>query len=142
MEQFLILFLIYSCIGLLYSLYQTRVENNYFGLSYILIPLGAFVWTDGVVFGLFWTVASVILLILNQFFISLLVFSLFWTIRSAGEITYWFLEQFASRKRNPPASLLLYRFFPNESVWIVMQILWQCILVISLVTDILIIKHL
>lgn len=142
MEQLLMLFLMYSCTSFLYSVYQTRVKNNYFGLSYMLIPLGAFVWTDGVVFGLFWTIASIVMLILNQFFISLLIFSLFWTVRSAGEVIYWFLEQFASRKRNPPPSLLLYHFFPNESVWIVMQLLWQCMLVISLLIDIVVIKHL
>lgn len=142
MREPLIFFFLYAFAGMLYSLYQNRTQHTYFGLSYVLIPLGAFVWIDGVVLGVFWTIVSLFLLILNNPTITLLVFALFWTVRSAGEVLYWFLEQFASKKRNPPPTLFLYRFFPNESVWIVMQLLWQCILVCSLVADMLLIKRL
>ena len=137
----LFLFFCYAVIGLLISWYQTQIKKNFFGISHWLIILGAFVWTDGVIFGLFWSVTSFILLLYNHLITTLLVFSLFWTVRSAGEIFYWFLEQFAVNKRNPPPTLFLYRFSPNESVWIVMQILWQCILVLCLLADILLIKQ-
>ena len=136
------LFLLYSTCCLCISVYQTRIKKNYFGLSHFFIPLGAFVWTDGVIFGFFWTLASIVLFILIKPITILLVFSLFWTVRSAGEVIYWLLEQFAVKKRNPPPTLFLYRFFPNESVFIVMQILWQCILVMCLFADILVIKQL
>lgn len=138
----LIFFFLYALAGMLYSLYQTRRQHNYFGLSYMLIPLGAFVWVDGVILGFFWITTTVLFFVLNKPTITLLVFSLFWTVRSAGEVLYWLLEQFASKKRNPPPTLFLYRLFPNESVWIVMQLLWQCVLIIALVLDILFIKGL
>lgn len=141
-QPFLFLFFCYAIVGLIVSLYQTQSKKNFFGLSHMLLPLGAFVWADGVIFSIFWSATSLVLLFYNHLAFTLLVFSLFWTVRSAGEVAYWLLEQFATKKRNPPRTLFYYHFFPNESVWFVMQILWQCILVLTLLADILIIKYL
>lgn len=138
----LVLFAFYSLVCFMLSWYQTRKKNNYFGLTPWFIPLGSFVWTDGLILGVFWVIASTLLLVLNQPLISPLVYSLFWTVRSSGEIIYWIHEQFAAKKRNPPHTLFLYRLFPNESVWIAMQLLWQCVLIISIIGDILLAKQL
>lgn len=141
LHQFvLLLLLLYSLMGLIISWYQTQVKQNFFGLCHFLNPLGAFVWTDGIILGLFWVGLSLMLLFLNNPMYSLLTYSLFWTVRSSGEIIYWLLEQFATTKRNPPATLLPYLLFPNESVWIVMQLGWQCTLLLSLLVDIISIR--
>lgn len=132
-------FLFYAFLGLSTGWYHTR-NKNYFGLTPWFILLGSFVWTDTVILGAFWTITNIALLLYNHQLISLLVYSLFWTVRSSGEIVYWIHEQFAHTKRNPPHTLFLYKFFPNESVWIAMQLVWQCVLVASLVVDILLLK--
>lgn len=134
----LLLFLLYACIGFWVSWWQLYKKKNFFGLSHGLILIGAFVWTDGVVFSIFWVLATIItLLFVKQFPVFLLVYSIFWGIRSLGEVIYWLLEQFAPHHRNPPNTLLpMYRFFPNESVWVALQIYWQLILVVSIVADI------
>ena len=134
-------FVLYSMICFLLSSYHTRKKNNYFGLTPWFVPLGSFVWADGVMLGLFWTATSIALLITANWPLAILVYSLFWTVRSSGEIIYWIHEQFATKKRNLPHTLFLYRLFPNESVWIGMQLLWQLVLVISLTADIFLIKQ-
>ena len=55
--------------------------------------------------------------------------SIFWIIRSAGEVLYWFLQQFASVKRDAPHTLWGQKLFPGESVWFAYQLVWQVILV-------------
>ncbi len=107
-------------------------RKNPFGLCKIFNPLGAFVWVDAVIFGLFFTLVSVFCLIIQEWTLFLVVFFVFWTVRSTGEQIYWFLEQFAQKHRNPPHTLWPYKFFKGEEVWIVMQIFWQCVSVISI----------
>lgn len=132
-QSFTIIFCgVYAFIGFLMG---WRNKKNPFGLCNIFNPLGAFVWIDAIVFGLFFSLISAVCLLLNQWIIFLLVISTFWTIRSLGEVLYWFLEQFGTKHRNPPHTLWPYKWFKGEEVWIVMQIFWQCIAVIGIVTS-------
>ncbi len=117
-------------------------KKNPFGLCNIFNPLGAFVWIDAIVFGLFFLMTSVFCLLSNQWILFLLIISVFWTIRSLGEVLYWFLEQFATNHRNPPHTLWPYKWFKGDEVWIVMQIFWQVVAVIGIVASIWLFRHL
>lgn len=110
-----------------------RHRKNPFGLSRWFLPLGAFVWTDTIVFGLFFFLVSAFCLVTNQFILFLLIFSVFWTIRSVGEQVYWFLEQFAVAHKNAPHTLWPKKWFKGQESWIVMQITWQCVSAIFIV---------
>ncbi|KUK79178.1 MAG: hypothetical protein XD95_0566 [Microgenomates bacterium 39_7] len=101
-----------------------------------LFFIGAFVWADVVVLGLFWSLVSVVVLILQDWLLFWLVVSVFWVVRSAGEVFYWLNQQFSSQERNPPQKFWLFKFFPNDSVWFVIQVYWQCLLVVSIIASV------
>ena len=106
-------------------------------LQSIWLPLeiqGSFVWADGIVFGVFWTIASLLFLILNfELNWFYLLFLIFWAVRAAGEIIYWFLNQFNPRKNQSSTFQSLNRFFKNEYVTsFIFQIWWQCVLVLCI----------
>lgn len=134
--QILILFLwmIFSFSAFLFGI---KNRKNPFGLTPFYGPIGAFVWVDAIVFGLFFSLVSLVCLYLQDFVLFLLVISLFWTIRLIGEQVYWFLEQFALKHRNPPRTLWPVRYFSflfkGEETWIVMQIVLQCMSVVSII---------
>ncbi len=114
------------------SFRECNNNNNAFGENKLLNVIGGFVWADGVVFGLFFSLFSLASLILKDFLLFLLGLSLFWVVRSAGEAIYWFNQQFSAINRNPPEKFCIYNIFKNDSVWFVMQIAWQCALVVFL----------
>lgn len=137
MEQFQQFFLaaifIYSTVGFGFGIGKRK---NPFGLCKYYNPLGAFVWIDVVVFGLFFSLVSLLCLIFGQWVLFWVVFSVFWVVRSIGEQIYWFLEQFASKHRNSPHTLWPHKWFKGEETWIVMQIFWQCISVVSIISSV------
>ena len=126
---------VYSLGGFLLGYKQTKLKRNPYGLSKWFNPLGSFVWADAVIFGLFFFLTSVLSLVLKDFILFLLVFSVFWTVRSIGESTYWFLEQFADTHKNPEHTLWISRWFTRNSSWIANQIVNQCITVIGIITS-------
>lgn len=128
-----ILFCFYSLAGFFCGL---KNRKNPFGLSKYFILIGAFVWVDTIIFGLFFTLISIFCLVLSQWLLFLLIISLFWVVRSIGEQIYWFLEQFASSHRNAPHTLWLGRWFAGQEVWVVMQIIWQCISVLAIFSSV------
>ena len=118
------------------AIYLVKNENKAFTETPWLLPWGAFVWGDAVVFGLFWFLISTASLLLKDWLLFWLVYSLFWVMRSLGETIYWLNQQFAVEKRDAPEKYWIYKIFKNESVWFVMQISWQCATVVSLVAAI------
>lgn len=133
----LVLFLVYSLGGFFYGL---RYKKNPYGLCKRFTLIGAFVWTDAFMFGLFFSLISILCLILQQWVLFGLIYSIFWLIRSIGEQIYWFHEQFAVTHRNSPHTLLPSRIFKGEEVWIVMQTFWQCVSVAAVVAAIYIVS--
>jgi len=129
---FVVFWGVYAFSGFLLGL---KNKKNPFGLCNTFNPIGAFVWIDAIVFGLFFFLVSIFSFLFKQWNLFLLIAAVFWTIRSLGEVIYWFLEQFATKHRNPPHTLWPYKWFKGEEVWIVMQIFWQCIAVIGIVTS-------
>lgn len=130
----ILVYTIGAFIGFVKGFIESKNNKNSLGLTYVFRIYGAFVWADIVVFGLFWTIAGIVSLLLNSGVLFLLIASLFWLVRSIGETIYWFLQQFSKINRNPPQNFVLYPIFHNDSVWFVYQIFWQCMTVVFILT--------
>lgn len=131
-----IIVLAFGAYSLAAFLLGLKHRKNPLGLTKLFLPLTVFVWVDAVVFGLFFFLVSVFCLLTNQFILFLLIFSVFWTVRSIGETIYWFMEQFTSKHLNPPRTLWPSKFYKGDEVWIVMQIFWQCVSVVGIITSV------
>ncbi len=132
----LIIIALYSLVCFYKGFRSTYYKKNPYGLTPWFNILGAFVWADAAVFGVFFLGAAIVSLVLNSVLIFLLIFSVFWVIRSVGEQIYWFLEQFAVKHRNEPKTLTLHKYFPGDSIWVYYQIFWQCISVIAIISSV------
>jgi len=114
---------------------ETKVKRNAYGETPFLFPLGIFVCGDAVVFGLFWTLSSLVSLFLKDWYLFLLTVSVFWAVRSFGETIYWFNQQFSTIIRNKPEKMFLYKIFQNDSVWFAYQTMWQCLTILSIISS-------
>ena len=132
----LVLFLFYSILGFVKGLHESKDRKNAYGSSTVFNLLGAFVWADAVVFGIFWVVVVSFCLYLNDWLLFLLVYSVFWMVRSVGEVIYWFNQQHSTVIRKKPEDLWFFKYFHNDSVWFVYQIYWQCFLVITIILSV------
>jgi hypothetical protein len=125
-----------SGIGFVWALQQCWKKNRSFSHPPKIYGFfGAFVWADLVVFGLFWALAGIASLLLNDWILFLLITSLFWLVRAIGETMYWFNQQFTPRPGNEPEKFWFHKFFHNDSVWFVYQIYWQCVTVVTILTS-------
>ncbi len=131
---FLAVFFLYSLFGFLIGLRQSKKGNTNEECPYFYL-LGAFVMADVVIFGIFWMLVIMATFCIADWLLFPVVLSVFWVVRSGGEVLYWLNEQFAVNHRNKPNKFWFYAYFPNESVWFVLQIYWQCVLVVSLVSS-------
>ncbi len=137
LSQIILIFIsLFSLAGFVLGIRRTTFKNQAFQPVFVFNLIGAFVWADVVIFGLFWFLISLICFFLQDFLLFLLIVSLFWAVRSFGEIIYWLNQQFAGINRNPPEKFRLYPVFKNDSIWFVYQIFWQCLLVVCLVASI------
>jgi len=118
------------------GMYNSITHKNPYEESKWTIFYGAFVWGDSSVFGLFWALISFSIILLKDWNLFLLAVSIFWLFRSTGETFYWFLTQFTDLNKDPAEKFFLHKFFPDNSVWFINQILWQCISVLSLIATI------
>lgn len=132
---FFFIFAVFNALIFLKALHECKNKKNAFGLTPRLGWMGAFVWGDAVVFGLFWAMVSLAVLFLQDWLLFWLIASVFWLVRSVGETIYWFNEQFATVHRNPPKSLRGYFLFHNDSIWFVYQIIWQCTTVVAVIAS-------
>lgn len=133
---FLIFVALYSVLCFSWGFRNTYIKKNPFGLTPLFNPLGAFVWADTIMFGVFFFLVSLVSFLLSNINLFFLVYSVFWVIRSLGEQIYWFLEQFTHTHRNKPETLSGHKIFPGESIYIHYQIFWQCITVISIISSV------
>jgi hypothetical protein len=135
-QQLLLVALILLNSALFFKSKTECSQKNSFGLIRRLSVLGMFVWGDVLILSIFWFFVGIISLLLQDWLLFLLICSAFWLVRSVGETIYWFLQQFAVVKRDPPESLAGYGFVKNESIWFIYQVMWQCLTVISLISTI------
>lgn len=132
----ILLFFFFNYIVFVKGLYESVVKKNVFGLTRPLFFLGMFVWGDAIIVGFFWCLMSLVCFLLKDWPLFLLITSVFWLVRSLGEILYWINQQFAQINRNPPETLIGYTWFKNDSIWFIYQLVWQCVLVISIISTI------
>ncbi|MDO8452636.1 MAG: hypothetical protein Q7S79_02695 [bacterium] len=126
--KFVMGLLVYSLLCFFKGFVECR-KKNYYGQSWIFLffPLGAYVWADAVVLGLFWVFSTAVLLYLNNWWLFLTYYFVFLSIRHIGETIYWFNQQFSTIERNPGKERPLWRFFKDEhTVHFVYQVMWQC----------------
>lgn len=135
MNLFFILFAFANVVLFLKALHECKNKNNAFGLTRWLTPIGAFVWGDAVVFGVFWALVSLACWWLGDLLLFWLIVSVFWVVRSLGETVYWFNQQFSTIEREPPKSLIGFSVFKNNSIWFVHQIFWQCVAVVAIIAS-------
>lgn len=127
---------IYSLIAIVNGYIECKRNKNAFGESKLYIPLGAWVWGDVFILGIFWLLTSIFLFIYWDLNLFILFVSVFWVIRSFGEFTYWLNQQFSTVMRNPPKNLLFHNIFHNDSIWFIYQIIWQCLTVVAIISSI------
>ncbi len=108
-------------------------KKKSFSLTPAAALFGAFVWGDVLVLSPFWSIVSATALFLQSWHFFLVATSVFWIVRSAGEVLYWFLEQFTGAVRNKPQDLFGYRLVKSEAIYFVYQVFWQCVLVLSII---------
>lgn len=113
---------------------QCSKKHKSFTVEPWLFCTGSFVWADVLVFSPFWICVSLLAIFLNSWLFFLVVISVFWLVRSAGEVLYWFLEQFTGHQRNKAHDLIGYNLVKSEAIYFVYQIFWQCILVLTIIT--------
>jgi len=135
-QLFLLVFAFFNLLVFFKAFYESKYKKNAFGLTRPLVIIGVFVWGDAVVLGPFWTALTILSLVFKDWYLFLLFVAIFWTIRSLGEIIYWLNQQFSTLKRNPIENLPWQSIFHNDSVWFVHQVIWQCVMVASLVLSI------
>lgn len=129
----------YSIFAFLFGIkgwYESYFKKNPYG-QYVWLNLwGAFVWADAAILCIFWAIAGAVILCINNWNLFLLLFSAFWLIRSLGETLYWFLTQFSTLNKDPAERFFLHTLFPNEVVFFINQMLWQCVSIVSLISTI------
>jgi hypothetical protein len=115
----------------------TGFEPLFFGFGSLLF--GAFNWADMLVFSLLWLILSLILLRLQKTIYFGIAYLSFWLIRSSGEVLFSMLQQFNPHTRPwllyMPRAILQQTFlgkFILVRYWVVEQIFFQSIAVISL----------
>jgi hypothetical protein len=94
--------------------------------------IGAFIWEDLFLISLFLSSASVVVLLVQDIRVGFLLFNVYWIVRSAGEVLYFFLEQFLEPKHHPHEIdehfKIIRRIFGNLSTqkcFIIMQVTLQ-----------------
>lgn len=133
---FLILFSIFNLLIFFEGAYESRENKNVYGLTWVLFPLGIFVWGDAVLIGLFWTIAGLISVYLGDWILFLLIFSVFWSVRAFGESIYWFNQQFSTVIRYKPKDLPFFYYAQNDAAWFMHQVLAQLICVAAILFSI------
>ncbi len=116
---------------ILFFSYKKSVAGSSFSETPFLWPLGIFVWGDGLILAPFWICMAVVMFFSRDWHLLYMLVSLFWLVRSAGEVIYWFNQQFSTLERNNPKHMLGYQLVKNDSVWYLYQLFWQCIVIAS-----------
>lgn len=128
---------IFAFLGFAYGLYKVVKGKNNIGNAHIFHIIGAFVWADAIIFGIFWSAVSIATYFLNDWILFLLIQSVFWSVRCLGESVYWFNQQFSKPVVPGNEKLFVHKIFrDNYTSWFVMQIIAQCEAVIAIVFSI------
>jgi uncharacterized membrane protein len=99
--MFVSLFLVILGIIITYFSVIFSKKGQFYTDTHFLIPLGVFVWGDGLILGPFWIVSGVLF---TQFSLLLMLryVLLFWAIRTGYEVIYWITHQATKHEYQPP----------------------------------------
>ena len=135
-----LLFLFFFFCLFVLSFFKVKNSKNEFGFIYpYFFIIGAFVWEDLLVFSCLGLISTLLLVAFADVKAGLLLFLLFWLVRSAGEVLYFFLQQFLEPEFLPHHInnhfVLMRKILGNVSdqkCFIVMQVFFQSILILSI----------
>lgn len=106
-------------------------QHQFYSDTSWLIPMGIFVWGDGLVLGVFWSLVGLAIPFIS--WITLFrVYVLFYTIRSAYEVVYWINHQVAKKDYSPPL-IRHFSWLNPEEAGIIYQLINMCWVVGGLV---------
>lgn len=135
LEIILFSVLLYALVGFGFAL-KHRLN------SYKMVPgfflMGAFIYGDVLPLSVFWILVSIACLVLHDLTLFYLILSLFWLVRSVGETLYWFHQQFTPRQWELEhfVRLPFYNIVKNDSIWIIYQVVCQCVTVVTLISSV------
>ena len=114
-----------------YVSWKKSSNHQFYSDSWLGLPLGIFIWGDGLMLAPFWTLMSVLLAVYKD--LSLLkILLLFWTIRSFYEVVYWILHQFSNKEYKAPLFRGVTWLSSHDSA-ILYQLLNMCIGLLALI---------
>jgi hypothetical protein len=115
-----------SLIGLGIAIFswQKSKRQQFYSNTPGLIPLGVFVWGDGLVLGPFWFLSGIVMMMLSPLN-CLRYYALFFMVRSMYEVVYWLNHQATRSDYTPPLPSYLSWLQPNEAA-IVYQLINTC----------------
>jgi hypothetical protein len=105
-------------------------KGNFYNETFLLNPLGIFVWGDALILGPFWLVSSFIFIFICPLNV-LRYYLLFWAIRSFFEVIYWLNHQAVKDDYNPPMFRKIKWLKANESA-ILYQLMNSCQFILAL----------
>jgi hypothetical protein len=112
-----------SC-GVTWLSYVRSKQGKFYSDTPWLLPMGIFVWGDGLVIGPFWAVSSGVLMWLS--WLDVVRYCLvFYSVRSAYEVVYWLNHQAVGKTYRPP----LFRhiaWLGSEEAAILYQLMNMC----------------
>lgn len=133
--NFLYLFILLNIGISIKGFWESHRKKNAYGITIPLVFLGMFVWGDAAIFGIFWAIVGAISICAGNWILFLLFCSLFWAVRSTGETLYFFNQQYSTVIRNKPEDMPFYKYFHNDSIWFIYQIVHQCVTVFSIIAS-------
>lgn len=125
----LLLLLLSSAIT--YFSYQKSKHNQFYTDTHYLIPLGIFVWGDGLILGPFWAISALLFYSFPGVWI-LRYFLLFFFFREMFEVIFWILHQASGKDYEPP----LFRrvdFLDSDQSAILYQLMTMCLMILAAV---------
>lgn len=123
-------------------------SKNRFGFIYFWgFIFGAFVWEDLLLISLFSLAVTILTIFLRDLRIGLLIFLIYWIVRPAGETLYFFMQQFLRPDHSPHDIKWHFEFLDilfgklsTQKYFILLQVFFQLIMVVSISLMILLLK--
>lgn len=131
MNSVILAFIILAILISVLALRKSK-QNKFYTNTFVLNPLGIFVWGDGLVLGPFWAVSGIVWWLLQLDIEWIIKYVLvFWMIRSAYEVVYWIAHQSTDADYTPPTPPFLQHLDRNE-IRILYQLWHMGVVIVSL----------
>jgi hypothetical protein len=128
MQILLFIFFIFNLLIFLKSTKKSKKE--FYSDTFLLSPLGIYVWGDALVLAPFWMVSSFLFIFIGHENILKYIL-IFYIARSFYEVFYWLNHQAVKSDYNPPFFRKIKWMKPNESA-ILYQLMHTCVVVLGI----------